>query len=340
MDSSKLWRLPCLRHLTDRRCRAPGQLIALWVVAVAAAISDPLAAQPSPPRPPSAATASPADAAEALLFRQGRALFAAGRFEAAAARFESALAQSPGSSLYSQWLGRAYGLQARNASLLSRPGLAVKSRTALEKAVALDPDNLGARSDLAAFYQAAAAFLGGGKTKAQAQVAEITRRDPYLGKVRAGDLLWDEDRLPAAEAAYRAAEALDSRRAEAPGRLAWLLTRSGRYDEAFFRWDALLAARPNDPRALAGFGMTADLSGQRLAEGETALRTFLRQAASGSATIAEGDGPTPSRVHYRLGNLLRRRGASNEARAEYETALRLDPKLNEARNALHALSES
>ncbi len=285
------------------------------------------------PLPVQAQAGSPATAEEQ--YRQGRAHFSAGRFDLAAARFEAALGQVPTASLYAQWLGRAYGLQARNSSLLARPGLALKSRAALEKAVALDPDNVGARSDLAAFYHAAPGFMGGGRAKALAQVAEIARRDPYLGKVRTGDMLWDDKKMSEAEAQYRAAESLDARRPEAPGRLAWLFTQAGRYDEAFARWDALLAAKPGDPRALAGLGRTADLSGRRLAEGEAALRAFL-QGASASADTS-GDGPTPARVHYRLGNLLRRRGELGEAKTEYETALRLDPKSTEARDALRAL---
>lgn len=116
-----------------------------------------------------------------------------------------------------------------------------------------------------------------------------------------------------------------------------VLHKAGRYEEAFARWDALLAPRPDEPRALAGFGLTADLSGQRLAEGEAALRTFLRASGVTPSSSADGESPTPAKVHYRLGNLLRRRGDLAPARAEYETARRLGPKLTEARDALAAL---
>lgn len=267
-------------------------------------------------------------------FAQGRALFEEGRYAEAATRFEEAAAAEPGRSLYAQWLGRALGLDARDASLLARPGLAVRSRAALERAVALDPDNVGARSDLAAFYAAAPALLGGGLDKARAQVAEIARRDPCLGEVRAGDLLLDTDRFSEAEVHYAAAVHLDPSRTDAHRRLGYLFARNGRYARAFAEYDAVLSREPDQPQALFGLGRTADLSGERLGAGEAALQRFLRL---GRAAADSGDGPPPAHAHYVLGNLARRRGDAAAARTRYETALRLDPKLTEARQALAGL---
>ena len=128
---------------------------------------------------PLVSVAEPADSpASAEEYRQGRALFDQSRYADAAACFEKALALAPATSLYAQWLGRACGLEAAHAGLLARVGLARRSREALERAVSLDPANLGARSDLAAFYAAAPGFMGGGLAKARAQVAEIRRRAP------------------------------------------------------------------------------------------------------------------------------------------------------------------
>lgn len=276
----------------------------------------------------------PATGPGAERFEQGRVLFDQGRYAAAAARFEEATAAQPQRSLYAQWLGRALGLAARDASLLARPGLAGRSRAALERAVALDPDNVGARSDLAAYYAAAPGFLGGGMDKARAQVAEIARRDPYLGEVRGGDLLLDTNRFDEAERRYAAAVRLDPRRTDARRRLGFLHARRGRFAEAFAEWDAVLAADPNQPQALFGLGRTADLSGERLAAGEAALQRFL--GLTGRAA-ASGDGPSPARAHFVLGNLARRRGDVATARSRYETALRLDPRNNDARQALAGL---
>lgn len=261
-------------------------------------------------------------------YQQGRDLFDAGRYADAANHFAAALAASP-SSIYAQWLGRAYGLEAQDANLLSKPGLASRSREALERAVAMNPENVGARSDLAAYYQAAPGFLGGGLDRAQAQVAEIRKLDPYLGQVRAGDLLWDGGDATAALAAYHQAVKLDADRTEAHERLGSSALEHRQYKEAFSQWDELLTHDRTQPDGLYGLGKTAVLSGQRTAEGEAALRTFLATAKP------DPDGPTPARAHFYLGRLLALK-ADSQARAEFETALRLEPKLREARQALEA----
>ena len=246
--------------------------------------------------------------------------------------FEQALTLSPSTSLYAQWLGRALGLEARDASLLSRPGLATRSRDALERAVTLDPDNVGARSDLAAYYHAAPSLLGGGLAKAQAQVAEIAKRDPYLGQVRAGDLLVDDGKYFDAEKDYLAAVALDPRRAQAHERLGYFYTEGKIYPKAFAQYDALLAADPGGLHALFGLGRVAALTGQRTAEGEAALHRFLERYHPDP-----DGGPTPARAHYFLGKLLAARGDRDGARTEYTEALRLRPKFDDARKALDAL---
>ena len=262
-------------------------------------------------------------------YQQGRKSFDAAQYAEAERLFAAALAASP-TSLYAQWLGRAYGLEAKNASMFAKPGLANRTREALERAVALDPDNVGARSDLAAFYHAAPGFMGGGLAKAQAQVAEIRQRDPYLGEVRAGDLLWDDDHPVEAERAYRAAISLDGHRPQARERLGSLYLESGRFAQAFAQWDEVLHADLTQRHALYGLGKTAALSGQRIDEGETALRAFLATAEP------DPDGPTAAHAHFYLGRLLARRGNAG-ARGEYETALRLDPGMENARKALAAM---
>ena len=265
-------------------------------------------------------------------YRRGRTLFAEENYAGAQGAFEKALSLAPSTSLYSQWLGRAYGLEAQHAGLLSRPGFATRSRDALERAVALDPDNVGARSDLAAYYHAAPSLLGGSLAKAQAQVTEIARRDPYLGHVRTGDLLVDDGKYLDAEKEYLSAVALDPRRAQAHERLGYFYTEGKIYAKAFAQYDALLAADPGQTHALYGIGRLAALTGQRTAEGELALRKFLNKYRPDP-----DGGPTPARAHYFLGWLLAARGDTAGARAEYTEALRLRPKLDEARKALNEL---
>ena len=62
---------------------------------------------------------------------------------------EKSVALEPRNSLYQQWLGRTAGRKAENSNPFTAFGLARRVRTAFERAVALDPNNIGARTDLA-----------------------------------------------------------------------------------------------------------------------------------------------------------------------------------------------
>lgn len=279
-----------------------------------------------------AAAAAPSGSLEAAHeYQSGMRLFEKGQYEAAAARFAKSTAQEPANSVYFQWLGRAYGLAAEKASLFSKPGLATLSREALQKAVTLDPNNIGARSDLAAYYHAAPSFMGGGREKARVQVEEIRKRDPYLGKIREGDLLQDEERLAESERAYAAAIALDSRRPEAHGRLGSLYEESGRYALAFGQWEMMLQADPGEVRALYGVGKTAASSGERPDEGEAALRKFLERYRF------DPDGPSLAHGHFYLGVLAAKRKDVATARKEFDEALRLNRDFGEAAKARSSL---
>lgn len=270
---------------------------------------------------------------------RGLRLYEQENYDEARPAFEKAVALAPSSSLYVQSLGRACGREAQNAGLFARPGYATRSRAALEKAVALDPDNLSARSDLAAYYHAAPSLLGGGLDKAQAQVAEIARRDPYLGHVRTGDLLEDDGKYPEAEKEYLAAVTLYPLRALAHERLGDFYTEGKLYDKAFAQYDMLLSGDADRLPALYGFGRLTVLTGQQQPKGEAALRRFLDVYIYWSDISYHEEKPSLARAHFILGRLLAARGEQAGARAEYETALRLRLKLDEARKALDALGK-
>ena len=60
--------------------------------------------------------------------------------------------------------------------------LARKVKKQLETAVALNPDNLDARSDLLDYYLQAPPLVGGDAAKARAQAQEITKRNAEEGR--------------------------------------------------------------------------------------------------------------------------------------------------------------
>lgn len=197
---------------------------------------------------------------------------------------EKATALAPQSASYYQALGDAYGLAAQKAGLFSKPGLARKCRLAYERAVELEPENVDARYALFTFLRQAPAIAGGGLDKARAQAQEIRKRDMVRGTIALVELSVIEKK----------------------------------FDEAF---DALAALRRSHPEAWDAayqVGRTAAMSGQRLDDGETALKEYL-------AHTPDDDQAPLWAAHWRLGQILEKKGDPTGARAEYQAALRLNP---------------
>jgi tetratricopeptide (TPR) repeat protein len=112
-------------------------------------------------------------------FEAGRRLFAEKKFDAAAQAFEQAIRTDPKMSKYHLWLGRAYGRLAERSSWFRAIDLAMKTRSSLERAVDLDPNNTEALVDLMDYYNQAPGFLGGSQEKAEEirkQLEKLKRR--------------------------------------------------------------------------------------------------------------------------------------------------------------------
>jgi tetratricopeptide (TPR) repeat protein len=174
--------------------------------------------------------------------------------------------------------------------------LAVRGRDLMEKALQLNPDDLGGREGLMRFYREAPWPLGDAG-KARRQAAEIARRDARLGAL--------------------AAIYLD--RAEK------------NYPSALARAQAALTHYPADYRLLFEVGRCAALAGEgpQVDAGIAALQECLRQTPP-------MDAPGAAVVEYRLGELWAKKGDASAARAAYLEALKRDPANEPARRALAA----
>ena len=104
------------------------------------------------------------------------------------------------------------------------------------------------------------------------------------------------------------------------------------WTQAFAALDRALALDPNFPFALYQVGRTAALSGQQLDRGEQCPPTYL------ALPLREDlENPSIAAAHFRLGNILEKKGDRSVARSEYETALAIDPKQKLAQEALAKL---
>ena len=271
-----------------------------------------------------------ADDAQAL-FRQAQDLVRREQYSSAVPLLEKSVAADPGNSKFHQWLGRALGLQAAQNGIVSGALSVRRVQAELEKAIELDPMNLEARQDFAVMYRAAPGFLGGSNAKAAEQVAFIRRHDPALALQLEGDFLFADKKYDAALSAYQESERLHPR----PMILVRIsLAQQNRKDwtQAFAALDRALAMDANFPFALYQVGRTAALSGQQLDRGEKCLRTYIAMPVR-----EDLENPSLAAAHFRLGNILEKKGDIAAARSEYETSLKIDPKQKLAREALAKL---
>jgi tetratricopeptide (TPR) repeat protein len=267
----------------------------------------------------------------AAAFYLGRIAMEERKNDRAADYFEAATKLDPQNSTYFLWLGRAYGREAQNANVLRQPGLAKKTRNAWERAIQLDADNLDARSDLIQYYVQAPGFLGGSTTKAFEQAEEIRKRNALRGYLELGALHEREKKLPEAEKAYLAAAKEKSDRHVGEYRLGLFYQNTGAFDKAFDVFESMIAANPSEFGALFQIGKTGAMSGQRLDRATAALEAYLQ-------TTPGRNDPSLAAAHWRLGMVHEKRQDRQRAKAEYETALRLDPTFKPATESLKKLT--
>jgi tetratricopeptide (TPR) repeat protein len=267
----------------------------------------------------------------AAAFYLGRIALEERKHERAADYFETATKLDPRSTTYFLWLGRAYGREAQQANVLRQPGLAKRTKSAWERAIELDPDNLDARSDLIQYYVQAPGFLGGSTAKAIEQAEAIRERNALRGYLELGALYERDKKFADAEKAYLAASKERSERHVGTYRLGLFYQNTGAFDKAFDLFEAMIVANPTESGALFQIGKTGAMSGQRLDRAAEALEAYL------TTTPGRND-PTLAAAHWRLGMVHERRQDRQRAKAEYETAVRLDPTLKPATESLKKLT--
>ncbi len=273
-----------------------------------------------------AADATSKDAA----FARGCLFMGEEQYDKASAAFERAVASDQASAAYHFQLGQAYGSRAQHVNVFRQAILARKTKAEFDRAVALDPDLIDARVGLLSYYLYAPGIVGGSLENARAQAAEIRKRNAYRGGVAYVQIATHEkDRVGAA----RELEALTRAFPDSTTPYVGLATgygERGLWPDAWAVADRMARVVPNAPVAQYLVGRLAGESGQQLDRGVAALTQYLQTAPR------EGDPPLAV-AHWRLGVVYERQAKKDAARSEYESALRLDPKLKSARDALDKL---
>jgi tetratricopeptide (TPR) repeat protein len=243
---------------------------------------------------------------------------------------EKAVALEPRNSSYHQWLGRAMGQKAEIANPMTAFNLARKVKSEFERAVALDANNLSARSDLSEFYVEAPAILGGDKKKARQQAEFVSQHDPALGSYIVARVE-EKQATGRAEAAYRKAVAESPAPSPYWIELAHFYRRMGRLND--------MEKAVNESLATLRSGEVTEFDAANL---------LLRAGRNFSGAIRmlehyvttenpSEDGPV-FQAHYLLGTLLEKQGRRNEAAQQFQLALNLASEYKPARDALARVS--
>jgi len=205
----------------------------------------------------------------------GRNQYGRGDYKKATEALEKAAALNPESSEIYLWLGRAYGRRAETSNFLAAPGHAARARQHFEKAVALNPRNLDAQSDLFEYYLEAPGFLGGGLDKAAATAGQ-------MGRLNSAEGYWAQAKIAEKRKEFGSAEAHLQHAIEAApqqvGRLldmARLLTKQGRYSEADQHLAQAVKLAPDSPKVIFGQAELYVKSGRNLDVARDLLKRYL-----------------------------------------------------------------
>ena len=210
----------------------------------------------------------------------GKAYYMDGQYKGATNYLERAAAADVLNSSYYDWLGRAYGRRAEESSFVTALPYANKTRAAFERAVALDPSNLEALSDLFEYYLQAPSIVGGGVDKAEciaARIRGLNEAEFHYSRARLAEKRKD-----------RRTQEMELRQAMqlAPGQvgriidLAGFLSKQGRYAESDDLFRLAGQTKPDSPRVVLALAAAYVQSGRNLEE----AKMLLRQYASSQIT--------------------------------------------------------
>ncbi len=247
---------------------------------------------------------------------------------------EKAVALDPQSSLYHEWLGRAYGEKADHAGWFSAISLAKKTRKEFQTAVELDNRNFSARQALIEFDCSAPGMVGGGEDKAQPHIKELMERDAAEGHYAAGNCRRQKKDFAVADAEF--AKALENRpkSPELIYDIGDYAAKRGQAERLFAVAEAAERATPNDPRAKFYRAVGLVLQKEKPEEAENLLREYAKRAPKRMGF------PSPAAAHAWLGRLYESKDDLASAKEEFENALRLDPRNKIAQEELKKLNKN
>ena len=207
-----------------------------------------------------------------------------------------------------------------------------KCKKSFHRTIELDPDDIEARVFLAESYYYPPKIAGGNKKKALEQLEEIKVRNPKKGKkISIEFLMFDEDYEQAIQKCH---EYLNQYSIDLQiyHYLGMIYQQKEDFQKAFEAFETVITLDSTALYSLYQIGRTAVFSGQNLERGIECLKIYLRYEP-------EEDNPSLDAAHWRLGMIYEIQGEIDLAKAEYEEAIKLNPKDKDYKKALKKLKK-
>ena len=257
----------------------------------------------------------------------GRIAFDKQAYDDAEEYFEEAIDANDKVADYHYWYGNTLGTIARDANVMKQGILAPKIKDAFEKTVALDPKNMDAHWGLIGFYTQAPGFMGGSWEKAEETASRIMKINKAEGLRALGTVYERQEKFAEAETQFLLAYKEDPKYVY---NLTNFYSKQKKLDKAFGLIEEVMKKNPQDMVAIYQFGRLSAINGQKFDQGESCLLKYL---AYQPAKNEPGHGG----ANMRLAQIKEKRGNKAEAKKLYETALKLDPTLKEAKEGLERM---
>lgn len=254
----------------------------------------------------------------------GRIAFDEEKYEEAVDYFEEAVDENDKVADYHAWLGNTYGTIAKDANPFRQGLLAPKMKSAWEAAITLDPTSIEPRKSLIEYYTQAPGFMGGSFEKAHEVAKQIKKLNLAEGHLAEGRVYSREEKFAEAEKEFIA---MAKANPDYVSGLASFYVNRKQYDKAFAVYEDITKKNPQDMLTVYQLGRLSAVSGQRLEAGEVSLKKYLLYQP-------QANEPSHAAAHMRLGNIYEKKGNKQEAKKFYETSLKLDASLKEAKEGL------
>src|SRR5271154_1782613 len=254
--------------------------------------------------------------------------------DAAITSAERAVAIDPKSSVYHEWLGRAYGEKADHTSMFSAMGLARKTHREFEIAVELDERNFAARQALIEFDCAAPGMVGGGEEKAKPDIEKLKTMDASEWHYALGNCRRQKKDFAAADAEFQLALESHPKNPDLIYDVGDFAVKRNQAERLLEVAELGAKVAPADPRGKFCRAVGLILKNEKLEEAERLLREYLAKAPKRNSY------PRYATAHEWLGRLEENKSDKPAAEKECRAVLQLDGKDKNAREALKRLEKN